>query len=445
MRNFIIWIGTGGFGLLKYNPRSEYFHKVCTNTVTWMSATPAGDVLIMTPEVKYYFKDKSGEFPEYFADTNFHKKLIGYIKQYPDFAFQDKEGTYWFNVNGLRKFNPYTKSIRIINEGVEPLFPLFLDNKDRLWYATPGSFCLFNKKTNTATSYEFPFNAIAASSYKFCQVIYQDTKGVFWLGTTEGLFSFNESTRQWRHYKNIPGDSTSLSNNIVFSICDDPQSQSKYLWAGTNGGRLNRLCIRTGRFDYLGIKQGLPNMVVYGILPDDDKQLWVSTNRGIACLNTQNYAEIAQDGRSVSKNKFRYYYEENGLQSNEFNRYAYCKTKDGTLFFGGVNGFNYFYPKQVTDNPLIPEVVITNFKLSNKTILFNAGSNSSNNNTNPVLSKLVFHTDTIILPYEYNMFSFDFATLDFIAPEKNCTSLRWMVLMKDGCKAATVIPLHIPI
>lgn len=333
---------------------------------------------------------------------------------------------------------------RLLLKGVNRC-SLFLDNKDRLWYATQRSFCLFDKKTNTATSYQFPINTIAASPYKFCQVIYQDAKDVFWLGTTEGLFSFNESTRQWRHYKNIPGDSTSLSNNIIFSICDDPQSPGEYLWAGTNGGGLNRLQISTGRFDYTGIKQGLPNMVVYGILSDDDKQLWMSTNRGIACLNTMYNSNKSEGGGSISKNKFRYYYEENGLQSNEFNRYAYCKTKDGTLFFGGVNGFNYFSPRQVTNNPIVPNVVITDFKLSNRTVSFNVKNSSGRNNTNLLLSKPVFLSDTIILTYEDNMFSFDFASLDFTAPEKIYMNIRCTVSMKNGYKAAAAIQLHIPI
>jgi ligand-binding sensor domain-containing protein len=396
-RSGIIWIGTGGYGLLKYNPRSQYLHQVSTNSVTWMSATPSGDVLVLTPELKYY-RIKSAGHPEYYEDPAFYTDFIRQVNQFPDFALQDREGTFWFNVKGIRKYNPYTKSFKIIQEGGEPLFPLFLDHTDRLWYATRENFCLFDKKSGLVTSYRFPITKKAPSPYKFCQVIYQDANHVFWLGTTEGLFSFDELARRWKHYKNLPGDRSSLSNNIVFSICDDPQSPGKYLWAGTNGGGLNRLDIRTGRFAYTSLSQGLPNMVVYGILADDDKQLWISTNKGIACFNPQSDLPNADGHRMTSKKRFRYYYEENGLQSNEFNRNAYCKTKDGTLFFGGVNGFNYFNPREVTGNTVIPELAITDLKLSNKSVSFNVEQATDAKQTR-VLSKPVFYSDTIILPY----------------------------------------------
>jgi ligand-binding sensor domain-containing protein len=428
-RSGIIWIGTGGYGLLKYNPRSQYLHQVSTNSVTWMSATPSGDVLVLTPELKYY-RIKSAGHPEYYEDPAFYTDFIRQVKQFPDFALQDREGTFWFNVKGIRKYNPYTKSFKIIQEGGEPLFPLFLDHTDRLWYATRENFCLFDKKSGLVTSYRFPITKKAPSPYKFCQVIYQDANHVFWLGTTEGLFSFDELARRWKHYKNLPGDRSSLSNNIVFSICDDPQSPGKYLWAGTNGGGLNRLDIRTGRFAYTSLSQGLPNMVVYGILADDDKQLWISTNKGIACFNPQSDLPNADGHRMTSKKRFRYYYEENGLQSNEFNRNAYCKTKDGTLFFGGVNGFNYFNPREVTGNTVIPELAITDLKLSNKSVSFNVEQATDAKQTR-VLSKPVFYSDTIILPYSSNMISFDFSILDYTAPENNVYEYKMRGFDKD--------------
>lgn len=415
----IIWIGTGGYGLLKYNPHTEAFHKISTNSITWMNATPSKNVLLISRELKKFIKNSSGGYSSYVENITFSQEVEHFLKMPVDMAVQDKEGIYWLNSGGLIKLDVKKRSVRFFEKSGDILFPFFLDRQDRLWYATSKSFCLFDKTTSRITSYQFPVSGSLASFYKFCEVIYQDGKGVFWLGTTEGLFSFNESTKHWRQYKNIPGDNSSISNNVIFSICDDPEDPGEYMWVGTNGGGLNRLCISKGSFEHIGTTEGLPNMVVYGILADEDKQIWMSTNNGIACLKPQYTYNTAGKPEKISEKKFRYYYEEDGLQSNEFNRYAYCKAVDGMLFFGGVKGFNYFNPREVTGNRVIPNVVITDFKIGNKPVSFITENKYLQRGERQVLTKPVFLTDKIKLPYSANMVSFDFASLDFASPEKN--------------------------
>jgi ligand-binding sensor domain-containing protein len=104
------------------------------------------------------------------------------------------------------------------------------------------------------------------------------------------------------------------------------------LWIGTSGGGLARFDTRTGDVERITTKNGLPNDVVYGVLAENDGRLWMSTNKGIARYDRKIKA-------------FRNFTVSDGLQSNEFNRYAYCKDAKGRLWFGGVNGFNYFDPK----------------------------------------------------------------------------------------------------
>lgn len=418
-RSGIVWIGSGGFGLLKYNPRNELFHKTPTKSISWMSATPTGGVLIFTPEMHYFGKEPVGEQLAYKSDTSFQTKMLEVTKQTTYIAVQDKEGNLWINLKGIAKYNPAKRSYSIFKKQNETTFPFILDRKDDLWFVAGTSLCRFNKPTGDVTSHSFPIAPVAESPYRFCQVIYQDAKGVIWLGTTEGLFSFTETTNQWRHYKNRRGDSTSLSTDIVFSLCDDPEFAGSYLWVGTNGGGLNRLYIPTGQFEQVGLEEGLPSMVVYGILADGDKQLWLSTNNGIACLKP-SYDQTNDAGQAkLNRIVFRYYYEGNGLQSNEFNRDASCKTADGILFFGGVSGFNYFDPKRIDGNPVVPNVVITDFRTSNKPVRFVSQDSGDAPAGKSLLSKPVFLTESIELPYANNMFSFDFASLDYTAPEKN--------------------------
>src|SRR5204862_8004007 len=109
-----------------------------------------------------------------------------------------------------------------------------------------------------------------------------DPAGFFWLGTTHGLFRFDLKYHSWKRFINIPKDNSSLSVDVIFSICNDPLYPEKYLWIGTNGGGLNCFNKITGKFVRYDIEEGLPNKVVYGILNDDSGNLWLSTNKGLS-------------------------------------------------------------------------------------------------------------------------------------------------------------------
>ena len=94
---------------------------------------------------------------------------------------------------------------------------------------------------------------------------------------------------------------------------------------------------------------------MYGVLADDDGQLWMSTNKGLSCFDPRT-------------GTFRNYDASDGLQSDEFNRNAYCKQADGTLFFGGVKGFNYFHPRDLEVDSTASAIHITRIKLINRPI-----------------------------------------------------------------------------
>src|SRR5581483_5357794 len=148
-----------------------------------------------------------------------------------------------------------------------------------------------------------------------------------------------------------------------------------YLWVGTEGDGLNKLDLQSGKVKCFREKDGLPNSVIYGIVCDNDGNLWMSTNKGLSCY-------------SSSTNTFINYDEADGLQGNEFNRYAYGKSSSGWIYFGGINGFNYFKPKDIIVDTVFSKVIFTDFKISNKSVGFGGGNNS-------VLSKPVYLTDKI--------------------------------------------------
>ncbi|MCP5049051.1 MAG: histidine kinase, partial [bacterium] len=229
--------------------------------------------------------------------------------------------------------------------------------------------------------------------------IYEDRSGMIWVGTQNGGLSyFNRATGHFVHYSHDPRNSGSISHNFVLCIYED---QEGVLWVGTAYGGLNRLDRSRKQFTLFTEEQGLSNNVVLGILEDDAGNLWLSTNRGLSCFNPKN-------------RRFKNYHQSEGLQSNEFNYHSFYKSKDGEMFFGGINGFNAFYPSRIRVNSYIPPVVITDFKLFNKSVPVGKEFNSR-----IILNKRIIDTHTIKLSYNDYVFSFRFAALNYIASEKN--------------------------
>jgi hypothetical protein len=80
------------------------------------------------------------------------------------------------------------------------------------------------------------------------------------------------------------------------------------------------------------------------------------------------------------------------------------------MFFGGSNGFNAFFPENIQDNPYVPPVVITSFKIFNKPVPIDAKS---------VLTKAISYVDGLTLSYRDNVFSFEFAALSYANSQRN--------------------------
>jgi signal transduction histidine kinase/ligand-binding sensor domain-containing protein len=172
------------------------------------------------------------------------------------------------------------------------------------------------------------------------------------------------------------------------------------IWAATDIGLLKF----SNDYKLLKIydkKYGLPDNFVYGILVDKGENLWVSSNRGISKFNPQT-------------EKFKNFGLNDGIQSFEFNTGALYKNTQGEMFFGGINGFNYFTPESISLNQHLPKVVLTDFKINDK-----------ETNTIPANNKY------IELPYYNNTVSFEYAGLEFSDPLSNQYAYKLEGLEKD--------------
>jgi two-component sensor histidine kinase/ligand-binding sensor domain-containing protein/PAS domain-containing protein len=423
----ILWVGTGFGGVNKLDlksPKFEHYHhnpsnpnNLSDNRIMSIYEDQEGVVWIGTVNGGLdKFEPQTGKFTHYRHDSNNPNSLIS---DNVWSIYEDSAGMLWIGTfgSGLDKFdrkkgifthfqhNPNHPSSLSENT----VTSIYEDNSGTLWIGTfGGGLNKFNKKTEQFSQYTHQLDNPNSLSDNSITLIYEDKSGTLWIGTfAGGLNRFDSKTGHFKPYKNDPNNSNSLSYDRIISIYEYP---SGTLWIGTLGGGLDKFDVATETFKHYTERDGLPNNAVIGILGDDAGNLWISTDKGLSKFNPKTET-------------FRNYDVGDGLQGNEFNGVkAYLKTKDGQMFFGGLNGFNTFYPDQVKDNPHIPPIVITNFQKFNKDVKLDTAISS---------------TKEIKLSYKDNFFSFEFAALDYTNPSKNQYAYKLEGFDKDWIYSGT--------
>ncbi|MCP5050471.1 MAG: protein kinase [bacterium] len=318
--------------------------------------------------------------------------------------YEDKTGILWFSFfeHGLYRFDSKKKTTRHYKHN--PKDPQSLssnrvnlireDTTEALWLGTRNGLNRFDRKTEIFTCYKNVPVKNNSINNDYIITIYEDRSGLLWIGTKGGLNLFHRENETFTHWEKKQDDPNSLTNNNVSSIWE---GRPGVFWIGTWGGGLNKFDRNKNTFKHYLEKDGLSNEYIHGILGDEDGNLWMSTNKGISRFDPE-------------EETFKNYDMGDGLQGSEFNGGACFKSGDGEMFFGGNRGFNAFYPKEITDNPHIPPIVITDFQLLNEHVKIGPGS---------PLRQSITETREIVLPHDHYVLSFEFSALDFTNPSKN--------------------------
>lgn len=383
------------------------------------------------------------KFAYYRNNPNDPKSLSG------NFIFPihvDKRGFAWIGTSGegLNRFNWQTgENIRFVNNpdnpnslGSNSLLSIFEDSEGLLWFGTTKSLDSYDARRNIFTHYTNDESNPDSISANRVYTIHEDGDGYLWFGTSIGLDRFDKETGVFTHYRSDPADPSTLSGNKVISVHEDAEGNlwvgtaesglnrmdpktntfTRYrhdskdgtsissdsvlsvyqdtkgrFWVGTGGGGLNLYHPETNTFTVYLEKDGLPNGFVYGILEDDQGYLWMSTNFGISRFDPETKT-------------FRNFSADDGLQSNEFDSYAYAKGKDGEFYFGGINGLTVFHPSNITDNPYVPQVTLTSLTQDDQPIM---------------LDSSVETAQEVTLEWPQNSLEFEFAALSYNQPNKN--------------------------
>ncbi len=234
----------------------------------------------------------------------------------------------------------------------------------------------------------------AMPEFLFVHSVTEDHAGNLWVSTfSNGLYLFNPLKNDVKNFRFKPKDKNSLSSNMVTSVYE---SSDHHIWVGTEGGGLCLLNDDGETFTCYSVKQGFPSNTVFKILEDEKKNLWITTTRGLVCYNH-------------AASSIKIYTKANGLLNDQFNYNSAFKDSTGKMYFGSVKGLICFNPDSFIENDFIPPVYITGFQVDNTELIADE--------KNSPLKQSISLTKKIELPHNKSSFSIDFAALSYTAPE----------------------------
>jgi signal transduction histidine kinase/ligand-binding sensor domain-containing protein len=328
---------------------------------------------------------------------------------------KDRKGNLWIGTwaGGLNKFNYRNQTFSkyyALQNGLSSnnIFALTEGDSGNIWIGTlGGGLNKFNPVTNTFIIYN---NSNSCINGDYIEAIVKSKTGDLWFENSnpsgQFLVHFEISNSHFELYANNQHDSNSLSSAKINAIFEDSRNN---LWIGTDDG-LNRFDRNTKIFSCFRQDDGLPDNSIRSILEDNHGNLWLGTNKGLSkFIHAVNLPQVPI---------FKNYTVDDGLQGNEFISRSCLKDKKGKLYFGGINGFNAFYPDSISENHYIPDIVITDFYLYNQ--LVSIGKEDS------PLKQSITTSKEIIINHKQTVFTFKFAALSYIIPEKN----QYMYMME---------------
>ncbi len=227
--------------------------------------------------------------------------------------------------------------------------------------------------------------------------IKKDIDNTIWIGTYKGIYIYDNIKKS----VSVPkfSDDKKLSSNIFLCWA---QTSDGSIWLGTPSG-LNKLTKQSGKYqiNQYSEETGLTDININSILSENGNNIWISTNAGLSRMNIHN-------------NKVTSFTKSDGLQGSNYSPNAAYKSADGTFYFGGFNGFNYFKPSEITVDSSITPVVFTGFKILSKGI-----KPGEKVNGNIIMNQPINFNPKINLTHRENEFTIEFAALNYNSPENN--------------------------
>ena len=403
----LIWVGTrlGGISIINDSKRNfEHYYNIIGdknsishNGVFSFAQDSSNNIWVGTINGLNKFDPKTKLFKRYLHKGNI-KDIIG--KRVWTLSVDEENGKeiLWVGTgSGMDKF--YIKEERFVHFKSNWNNPstlssrwvfAILSKKDKVYIGTQIGFNVLDKKTNKFTRYFSNKDDSTSLSNDLIWDLEEDSEGNIWIATSDGVNKFNPKTKKFTRLYKSRNSSKSLSSSDASSLMFDSKNN---LWIGTDLG-INKLNLETSEITYYNKNHGLPDNNIYSSQEDANGNIWFATNRGLVKLNPTTEEIVS-------------FTEADGIQSNEFN-FPSLKDKNGKLYFGGVNGFNAFYPDSITSNKEIPPVFFTDFKIFQKSIPIGKMDDGRT-----LLNNAIEETKEIELAYTDYSISIHFSVLDY--------------------------------
>ncbi|TPG40951.1 two-component regulator propeller domain-containing protein [Flavobacterium pectinovorum] len=429
-----VWVTTDGCGI---------YRVIGNNKKAIASNTIKDNNLVKSNSVWSLYEDKSGN--KWFgtlrggismlSNTPKYFKSIRYNANNPAENFilsfcEDEKNNIWVGTDGAglkywnRKNNTYINYSNKLSSSF--ITSIIRDNNNEIWLSTwAGGVNKINPKNNTVTHYSC-YNPFTKQTEKNIWFVYKDSKANIWASATnEGsLYLFNKAQNNFELFdKSINnlqcltqtsdgklwgGNYTSLFSieketrkinkitigNPVRCIHED---KDKNLWLGTQEGGLLLFDRKKNTFKRLTTDDGLPSNTILRLLEDKEGNLWMSTYNGVCRFDKK-------------RKTFRNFSVNDGLQSNQFSFNAGIKLSTGEFLFGGINGFNIFFPEAIKGYNQENNLLLTDFYVNNQPI--------EDSKTDLVSEWDSGKIKEVSLPYDQTTLSLEFVALDYNNADK---------------------------
>jgi len=420
----IYWLGTNRGGVNKYDKNLNLFNHVESDVfderglkapiVTAFVEDRNGDVFVGTDGAGLsLFNCKSKTFQDFHLQSKrkTSDKGLSILAMEMSRKQQLLIGTF---SDGLFVFDPTSGRYQQLMQGsglgdinANDIYCIKEDSKGNIWIGTNGAginvlnpeykvIIRYTPNPKLANDVKLPING-------YIRDIEEDKDGNFWIATHGGgIAFFQPSSGKFTIYNTT---NSKLPNDKVFSLLEDSRGN---IWAGTKGGGLSFFDKTKNEFTTYSEKDGLQNTTIFKVAEDKNGLIWVSTNKGISSL----------DYRTKKIQNFNFH---NGVQNNNFVHESGLLLSNGELFFGGLEGFNYFNPAYLKKNNNIPSVLITDLRISNRSV--------TPSDDGPITEHISVAKE-INLDYKQN-FALDFVGLSYTSPEQNQYAYKLVGFDKD--------------
>jgi len=404
-----LWIGTSSEGILKYDKNLNIFPSFkssptnmpsAKNIVRGLAPDNKGGLYLATDAGLGYFDLAIGTGITYTHDNLAKNSLVSnytsciLITRANDAVWL---GTY---SNGADRYDLKSKLFTHFTIGNNPaningnaVYALLEDRKGNIWMGTDqGGVNIYDAKTKIIKKFVNDLKNPNSISDNTIQSLYESRDGHIWIGGySNGISIYDPATG---NFSRLNTENSKLTSNLISYFYED----NGHMWIGTMEGGLNCYNFKTKKITAYTEDNGLINNTVNYITADSKGFLWLTTLKGITRLDP------------VSKT-FRNFGEYNGLKSLESSFSSGARLADGRIAVGSINGFNIIDPTKLSFNNNVPVVRITGFNLFNKPV--------SVQSTNSPLKQSILSTKQITLNHTQSVFTFEFAALDYTAPQQN--------------------------